>query len=171
MQNRFGSAFFTQLFFSFFGLQAKRIRKIDFQMKEPTTRSGHKHSLLESESPGISPSRESQCSPIMFTHLLRLGHPNRCPQACTLWYIDRDRMDRERACRLYNARRLMDPHLPTGGPTVVCVPWGGTLHPCTVVFQEARLLFWHLRARSTQTLCSLRFFLPWLLEETVPPAC
>lgn len=43
VQNRFGSAFFTQLFFSFFGLQA-----------------------------------------------------------CTLWYIDRDRMDRERACRLYN---------------------------------------------------------------------
>eukprot|EP00439_Symbiodinium_sp_Y106_P086225 s228_g31.t4 len=43
VQNRFGSIFFTQLFFSFFGLQA-----------------------------------------------------------CTLWYVDRDRLDRERASKLYN---------------------------------------------------------------------
>jgi len=43
VQNRFGSIFFTQLFFSFFGLQA-----------------------------------------------------------CTLWYLDRDRLDRERASRLYH---------------------------------------------------------------------
>lgn len=43
VQNRFGSTFFTQLFFSFFGLQA-----------------------------------------------------------CTLWYLDRDRLDRERASKLYH---------------------------------------------------------------------
>ncbi len=109
VQNRFGSVFFTQLFFSFFGLQA--MHDVEFFGEEWRDLRSKFLKFMRTAQPARETSRTSPVS-----------------KACTLWYLDRDRLDRERASKLYHAGSLSQDN--------VRMSWRLCLH-CDVFFQLA----------------------------------
>ena len=94
VQNRFGSVFFTQLFFSFFGLQAIPTDSGMGHQEHGWYGMIRMHLVIYRQ--GLRMVEEfvivCQLWPLCWS----------ISQACTLWYLDRDRLDRERASKLYH---------------------------------------------------------------------
>ena len=128
VQNRFGSVFFAPLFFSFLGLQARHVFRLSSRFRSPRRISFFHEDTLTPPTITIAfnqgmvfphdgnidghPQKNRRkslkwCFAVLSIWWSLYRHTHRCqcniPVDSILWYLDRNRLDRERAPKLYHA--------------------------------------------------------------------